>query len=94
MADEPLTNPKALAGRGEHIYQEKYKGRYESEYSGKFVAIDVRTEKAYIADSAVEALEAARKDSPRGLFHLIKVGAAGAFRVSYTNRNASLDWLS
>ncbi|MGH7771617.1 MAG: hypothetical protein ACREQA_05215 [Candidatus Binatia bacterium] len=87
-----LSNPKALAEHGEKIYQEKYKSAYESEHPGKFVAIDVTTEKTYIADSPKEALELARQDSPRGYFHLIKVGATGAFRVSYTN-NATVDWI-
>lgn len=87
-----LSNPKALAERGEKIYQEKYKSAYESQYLGKFVAIDVTTERAYVADSPAAAAELARKDSPKGLFHLIKVGAAGAFKVSYTN-NAALDWI-
>ena len=87
-----LSNPKAVAERGEQIYKEKYKNTYESEYPSKFVAIDVMTEKPYIANSPMEALEAARKDAPQGLFHLIKVGSRGAFRVSYTN-NATMDWI-
>jgi hypothetical protein len=87
-----LSNPKALAERGERIYQEKYKSRYEFECPGKFVAIDVTTEKTYIADSPEEALEKARRDSPKAFFHLVKVGSAGAFKVSYSN-NASLDWI-
>jgi hypothetical protein len=91
-ADMELSNPKVIAERGEQIYQQKYKSAYESEHLGKFLAIDVNTEQAYLGDSPLEALESARKGSPRGLFHLIKVGAAGAFRVSYTN-DANLDWI-
>ena len=87
-----LSNPKAVAERGEEIYTQKYKGAFESEHPGKFVAIDVMSEKAYIGDSPVEALEAARKDAPKGLFHLVRVGSRGAFRVSYTN-NAAVDWI-
>ncbi len=81
-----------MAERGENHYQQKYRSKYESQYIGKFVAIDVATEKAYVGDSARRVVEEARKDSPKGLFHLIKVGAAGAFRVSYTN-NATVDWV-
>jgi len=87
-----LSNPKAIAERGEQIYLQTYKNAFESEHPGKFVAIDVKTEKAYIADTPMDAFEAARKDAPNGLFHLIKVGARGAFRVSYTN-NATMDWI-
>jgi len=68
------------------------KDAYESEYPGKFVAIDVTTEKSYVGDSPIKVLESARKESPKGLFHLIRVGASGAYRVSYT-RNAHQDWL-
>jgi len=85
-------DPRVIAERGENIYRTKYKTTYETEHAGKFVAIDIITEKAYIADSPSEALEDARKDSPQGLFHLIKVGSLGAFRVSYTT-NATTDWL-
>jgi len=85
-------DPKVIAGHGEDIYQAKYKVEYEAKHPGKFVAIDIVTEKSYIADSPTEALELARKDSPKGLFHLIKVGSLGAFKVSYTSR-ATTDWL-
>jgi hypothetical protein len=87
-----LSNPKAIAERGEAIYREKYKAAYEAEYLGKFVAIDVKSEHAYMGDSADEALELARKEAPTGLFHLMKIGSPGAFRVSYSS-NAKLDWI-
>ncbi|HLG14794.1 MAG TPA: hypothetical protein VJH03_09880 [Blastocatellia bacterium] len=87
-----LSHPKAIADRGETIYREKYKTAFEAEHLGKFVAIDVATEHAYVGDSPDEALELARKEAPTGLFHLIKVGSPGAFRVSYTS-DAKLDWI-
>jgi len=87
-----LSNPKAIAERGEQIYREKYQSAYESKHPGKFVAIDTASEKTYIADSPREALESARHDAPKGTFHLVRVGAPGAFRVSYTS-NASVDWI-
>jgi len=88
----PLSNPKAIAELGEKIYREQYQEQYEREHSGKFVAIDVSTQKAYIADTPEEVLEAARQDAPEGIFHLIQVGFPGAFRVSYTN-HADMDWI-
>lgn len=87
-----LSNPKAIADRGEAIYREKYKDAYEANYLGKFVAIDVVSQNSYIGESAEQALELARKEAPTGLFHLIKVGSLGAFRVSHTS-NAKLDWI-
>lgn len=87
-----LSNPKAIAERGEAIYREKYKAAYEAEHLGKFVAIDVASGDAYVGDSAEEVLEEARAKAPKGFFHLIRVGSPGAFRVSYTS-NATLDWI-
>lgn len=92
MSPIDLSNPKAIADRGEAIYLKKYKDAYEAEKLGKFVAIDVVSEHAYVGDSPDEALELARKEAPKGLFHLIKVGSPGAFRVSYTS-DAKLDWV-
>jgi len=91
IMEHQISNPKQIAEKGEEIYK-RYQTAYEKEHAGKFVAIDVKTEKLYVADTAVEALQNARADAPLGLFHLIKVGAAGAFRVSYT-ANDSVDWL-
>jgi hypothetical protein len=86
------SDPKSLAHEGERIYAEKYKSQYEAQYQGKFVAIDVRSQMAFIGSTPEEALGEARISQPGGLFHLIKVGSAGAFRVSYTS-HASSDWL-
>ena len=87
-----LSHPKAIAERGEQIYRDKYKSAFEAEHVGNFVAIDVVSEHAYTAVTAEEALELARKESPRGLFHLVKVGSPGAFRVSYAS-SANLERL-
>jgi hypothetical protein len=88
-----LSNPKAIADLGEKIYREQYEEQYEREHPGKFVAIDVVTQKAYIAETPEEVLDMAREDAPEGLFHLIQVGFSGAFRVSYTNHAADVDWV-
>jgi hypothetical protein len=86
------SNPAALAEAGEKIYNEKYRAQYEAEHAGKFVAINVRTGHATIGGTPENALEEAKKIDPSGIFHLIKVGSAGAFRVSYT-QHADNDWL-
>lgn len=88
----PISNPKAAAELGEKIYQERYKDAYEMEHPGKFVAINVVNGDPYIADTPEVALDTAYTDAPTGIFHLIQVGHAGAFRVSYS-QNASVDWI-
>ncbi len=87
----PITNPKVLAEVGERIYRERYQRDYEEKYRGKFVAINVETEKTYIGDTPEEAFQSARKDSPEGLFHLIRIGYTGVFRAGHASANA--DWI-
>lgn len=87
-----LSNPQAIAEAGERIYQERYRGEFEKSHAGRFVAIDVLTEQAYVADRPEEALEHAKTASPTGLFHLIRVGSPAAFRMS-TLSDAPGDWL-
>jgi hypothetical protein len=87
-----INNPSEMAQRGEKIYAEKYKAAYEEKHWGKFLAIDVNTQHVYLGDTAEEALEKARLEAPKGVFHLIRIGHSGAFRVSYSN-NANRDWL-
>jgi hypothetical protein len=84
--------PKQVVEAGEKIYAERYKAQYEADQLGKYVAIDVETAKAYVGETAAEALDTARKDAPLGTFHLMKIGSAGAFRESYS-LNANLDWI-
>ena len=93
MSTTPFSlNPKTLAEQGEKIYRERYKEQFERDHHGMFVAIDAATGKAYLANEPEVALVNAKKDAPSGLFHLIRVGFAGAFRVSYTS-DATLDWI-
>lgn len=87
------SNPKAIAETGEKIYNEKYRAQYEADHPGKFVAINLRTETAAIGDTPEKALEEAHKSDATGIFHLIRVGSTGAFRVSYTSHDNN-DWLS
>lgn len=92
MVTMQITNPKAIATLGEKIYTDKYREAYEQDHPGKFVAIDISTEEAFVGNTAEAALDAAQTASPTGVFHLIKVGSPGAFRVSYAS-NGHLDWI-
>jgi hypothetical protein len=92
VSASPISNPKAAAELGEKIYREKYKEQYEREHPGMFVAINVLDEATFISATPEGALDTAYATAPAGIFHLIQVGHAGAFRVSYTH-NSSLDWV-
>ncbi len=93
MMNPPIpTNPKAIAEAGQKIYDGRYRAKYEATHFGKFVAINIRTSEATLGDTPEDALASAKKADPSGLFHLIKVGSAGAFQVSHT-LHAYDDWL-
>ncbi len=82
-----MNNPKDIAERGREIYNLKYRGDYEREHLDRFVAINVRDESATLGNTASEALLLAKETTPSGLFHLIRVGHAGAyeFGLAYGN---------
>lgn len=73
----------SVVARGEAIYKARYREEYERLHPGRFVAIDVASEKAFVGNTADEALDAAESVEPNGFFHLIKVGSPAAFRVGH-----------
>jgi hypothetical protein len=86
-----LNSPDKIREVGEGIYEKEYRANLERERRGDFVAIDVTTGKAYVAKHPEEALKEARKQAPSGIFHLIRIGSPGAFKVSYATRQDG-DW--
>lgn len=90
----PLNNPKAIADAGERIYQEKFQAAFEAEHMGEFAAINVVKETAFVGNTPELAFQSARQDDPQGIFHLIRVGYAGAFQMGYQHgRHGCQDWL-
>lgn len=85
MAEEKilLDSPERIAEAGEKLYNERHRKELEATSRNKFAAIDVLTGQAYVADFPEQALEKARKEAPAGVFHLIRIGAPGAFKVSF-----------
>jgi hypothetical protein len=88
-----LSNPQAVAEEGERIYAEKYRTKFESEFLGKFVAIDITSGDAYLGEWSEEAINKGMMTHPSGIFHLIRIGSKGAFSISRINPNARLDGL-
>ena len=86
-------NPQEAADKGTAIYKARYQTQYEQEYPGKYVAIDITTEKAWVANTPEEALGVAQGASPHGFFHLIRIGSPGVFRVGYTQQNTR-EWFT
>ena len=61
---------------------------------GEFVAIGIDTKHYYLGNNPEEALQTARAAEPNGVFHLIRVGFPGAFRISHAVRrtDSSAAW--
>jgi hypothetical protein len=78
------TDPKTIADSGNRIYAEKYQQAYEANYPGQYAAIDVQTEEAFVAPTPEAAIRAAQAKNRGTMFHLIKIGSPGVFRVGYS----------
>jgi hypothetical protein len=89
----PLNNPKAIAEAGERIYRDKFQVELEASSHGKYAAINVEKETVFVSDTPEGAFDLARKDDPQGIFHLVRVGYAGAFQLSYQYGHGAQDWL-
>jgi hypothetical protein len=83
IATNILNSPEKIADAGERIYDERYKVQLEPRRHGHFIAVDVTSGIGYVAEYPEEALQDARAAAPNGIFHLIRIGARGAFRVSF-----------
>ena len=51
-------------------------------WRGRFVALDIDTERSYVADFPEDALAMARAAAPNGVFFLVRIGSPGAFKAS------------
>ena len=91
---KPLLTPKQVAEKGEQIYQEKLKPILEPQENGKFVTIEVNSGEYFLGDSLLEALQRARQKYPDRLFHTIKVGAEGVFKMGTYGKHLSYGWKS
>ena len=92
---DSITTPEQVARKGEEIYIKKLKSILEPKENGRFVAIDVISEEYFLGDTVLEALEKAREKYSDRLFHTIKIGYQGIFKMgSYVKCGLSYDWKS
>lgn len=88
-----ILNPEIIAARGEKVYQEQLKDVLEKDHKGEFVAIEVESAKYFLGKSPEEALEKAKKEFPEKIFHLIRIGYAGVYKVSWSAGSKSYGWV-
>lgn len=72
-------DPYSVAERGRKLY-ERFRRDLEAEHPGKFVAVDIHTEKLFVADSPESAYRAARAAEQPGPFHFVRIGSEGVYR--------------
>ncbi len=70
-----------IVQEGSKIY-EKVKDKYEPKYNGKFLAIDIYTKKVYFANTSAEAVDKARKNNPKKVFYVAKIGFEAAETIA------------
>ena len=73
LARTNYSSGQIVADKGEQIYKDLFQEQYENQYSGQYVVIDVLKKRAYVAETAAEAVLKTKADAPGGLFHLIKI---------------------
>lgn len=62
-----------IADEGTKIYQ-SIKTDFEPHQNGKFLAIDIDSQKVYLGNTSAEALELARQSHPKKVFYVVKIG--------------------
>ncbi len=62
-----------IADKGTKIY-EQIKADYDPKEKGKFLAIDVDSEKVYLGNTSAEAVVFAKQNHPDKVFYVIKIG--------------------
>ena len=86
------SSPQRIAERAAKIYN-ALGDEIKEEHAGKFMVVDVKSGKYYIAEFSEDAFRSARRDAPYGIFHLIRIGADSAFKVSFsTGHDANWSW--
>lgn len=88
-----ILNPETIAEKGEQIYKNKLSHKLERSHKNEFVAIDIETEDYFIGKSPEEALKKAAKKYPDKIFHLIRIGYLGIYKVSWSSGNKDYGWV-
>ena len=72
-------NPRDVARAGRKVY-ERHRADFEHRHHGKYVVIDIRTERIYVGESPEAAYRQAASRHEVGPFHLVRVGDRAAYR--------------
>jgi hypothetical protein len=92
-SNNQVLNPEMIAEKGEQIYKDKLKEKLEDKHKGEFVAIDIDSEKYFLGDSPEAALKKATQKFPSKIFHLIRIGHLGVYKVSWSAGSNKYGWV-
>ena len=70
-----------LAERGRKLYSEKLKDLLEPQYNRRFVAIEPDSEKYFLGDKVIEAIQAGHAAMPDKHFYIARVGYPTAYKI-------------
>lgn len=70
-----------IVAEGSKIY-EKIKGKYEPKENGKFLAIEIDSKDVYFSETSADAVELARKNHPKKVFYVVKIGFEAAENIA------------
>lgn len=85
----PSINPAEIARKGEEIYEKKLKDKFEKDYFGKFVAIEVDSGEHFLGDTMIEASNRAKKKFPAKITYIKKIGFPAVFTMPGTFQQPS-----
>ncbi len=75
------SSSEEIAQKGEDIYNRLLRTRFETEYRGKVVAIDVDSGDHAVADSVLEASRQVSAKHPHAQIFLLRVGDKALHRI-------------
>ena len=85
--------PEHIAKQGAEIYKEQYKSLYEPGHNGEYVAIEVESQQAFLAESLEASYQKAKEKFPQHLFYFVKIGSPGVFSVEHQSLSPHHGWL-
>ena len=72
-------NLREVVRAGRRVY-ERHRADYERLHPGKYVLIDIRTDKLFLAESPEDAYRRATAEHEEGPFYLVRIGDRAAYR--------------
>ena len=75
------TDIQKIARDGTRIYAQ-IKNQYDPKETGKFLAIETESKKAYLGKTSADTLNLARQNHPNKVFFVVKIGFEAAETVA------------